>query len=89
MLSPEHKKLIRKVHRDKGEPLALSNKELGCLAFDDRQVVLELMGRVNELHAALTIVSAGIWRNKKQNTCGLAGAALAVHAVEHALGIKR
>jgi hypothetical protein len=33
----------------------------------------------------LKIVSVGIWRNKAENTCGLAGAALTVHAVEEAL----
>lgn len=39
----------------------------------------------DEMRAALRIVEAGIWRHPKDNTCGLAGAAVAVHAVEAVL----
>ena len=41
--------------------------------------------KAEEMKAALQIVSVGIWRNIKNNTCGLSGAAAAVHAVEAAL----
>ena len=45
----------------------------------------ELAQLLDECHTVLKIVAAGIWRNKKMNACGLAGAALTVHAVEQAL----
>ena len=40
------------------------------------------------METALLLVAAGIWRNAEMNTCGLAGGATVVHAVEQALGIK-
>lgn len=42
----------------------------------------------SDAKTSLEIVAAGIWRNKDDNTCGLAGAAVAVHAVEKALDRK-
>ena len=38
-----------------------------------------------DLLAVCKIVSAGIWRDKERNACGLAGAAVAVHAIEAAI----
>ena len=47
--------------------------------------ITELKEKLHIAELALKCVAAGIWRNKENNTCGLAGAALAVHLVEEAL----
>ena len=40
---------------------------------------------LEKCQTAFLVVSAGIWRNKKKNACGLGGDAVAVHEVEDCL----
>jgi len=39
---------------------------------------------VEQCSEALNVVATGIWRDKRNNTCGLTGASVAVHAVKFA-----
>ena len=61
------------------------------MAKGDVSIIMSRYRRVaiakkfQKMEEALKIVSAGIWRDKKMNACGLAGEAVAVHAVEEAL----
>lgn len=85
---------LRKVIRERGslrkaaKYLEMPESTLRCMikrvqAQIDAEKKIEKL--LHEAYLALLVVKSGIWRRPDLNACGLAGAAVAVHAVEAAV----
>lgn len=83
MLTSKQIKKVRRMLSQTDPAAAASQLQREVAAGQQREHQLAQL--LDECRTALRIVAVGIWRNKRKNTCGLAGAAVAVHAVEAAL----
>lgn len=78
-------RLIEKLEQHLGGPITLSQDE--CLTLAN--TIGAILEKLELQTMALRAVSAGIWRDKKKNACGLACGSLEVDLVESALGLRK
>ncbi len=85
MMTRRQARLIGKLERHRAGPIELTQAECVTLA----ETIEALLERIDLQKIALLAVSAGIWRDKVKNACGLACGSGEVHLVEAALGKRK